>query len=65
MTKLKNQIIRSGLKQHWIAQRLKISDSLLSLYASGKRKCPPEKTAQLAVLLNVDIEEIVGYVQQD
>lgn len=38
--KLKKQIQKKGLKITWIAEKLKISQPLLSMYLSGQRNMP-------------------------
>ena len=49
--RIKDEITARGLKQSWIAERLEISASLLSLYLHSKRPIPESIKERLAELL--------------
>ena len=56
LIRLKNIIIRNGIKQSWIAGRLGISTAYLSLILNGKRRL----TSQLESDFDLLIEHIKG-----
>jgi len=60
ITKLKIELVRSGLMQYEVAGRMGIADSLLSLYASGRREIPKHHLRALARILNVAQKDLVG-----
>lgn len=47
MKELKKEIESRGIKQKWIAEKLKISTPLLSMYLSGDRTMP--KNIELSI----------------
>ena len=48
----KQQIKDKGLKQSWIAEKLGISDAMLSLFLSGERNFDLDKENELKKILN-------------
>lgn len=57
-SKLKEQILKSGYKQSYLASELGISENTLSSYISGRRNPRVDKAQKLANLLNCRIEDI-------
>ena len=55
---MKKQIIASGLKQKYIADRLGICQTVLSRYVTGDRKLPAELARPLAKLLGCKASEL-------
>lgn len=51
MEKLKKEIESKGLKQKWIAEQVKISLPLLSMYLSGKRNMPKHIELNIKALI--------------
>lgn len=47
MKALKKEIEAKGIKQKWIAEQIKVSHPLLSMYLSGKRNMP--KNIELSI----------------
>lgn len=52
MKELKSIIESKGIKQKWIAEQVKISLPLLSMYLSGKRNMPKHIELSIKALLN-------------
>ena len=48
----KKAIKEKGVKQTWLAEKIGVSDTLLSLYLSGERNLSTEKEAMLKGLLS-------------
>ena len=48
---LKGDIVMSGIRQYRIAQRLKISPSLLNLWLNGQRPMPQEMEERIRNIL--------------
>ena len=46
-------IEEQGRKASWIAMKLGVSGSTITLWAQGKREIPPKRVKQLAELLGV------------
>ena len=56
ITRLKIEIIDSGLKQKHIAKKIGIDHTLLSKYVTGERELPPNIAKKIAKLLQVSAE---------
>jgi DNA-binding XRE family transcriptional regulator len=55
---LKEHILKSGLKQSYIASKLSISPNTLCSYISGRRNPRIDKAQKLAQILNCKVEDI-------
>lgn len=53
-------IEEQGRKASWIAMKLGVSGSTITLWAQGKREIPPKRVKQLAELLGVSEAAILG-----
>ena len=48
----KKSIQNKGLKQNWLAKKLGVSESLLSMFLKGNRNLSPEKESMLKGILS-------------
>lgn len=60
ITKAKIAIDESGLKQIFIAKKLKMDNTELSRYVSGNRKMPYKIAKELSVFLKVPLENVIN-----
>lgn len=49
---IKKKIENRGLKQKWVAEKIGVSEAMLSLYLSGERNLSIEKEKMLVGLLS-------------
>ena len=59
LVKLAVVLDTQGRRREWVATRLGVSQSTVSLWCSGKRAIPPARVRELADLLGVHEEDIV------
>ena len=52
MKQLRESIREKGIKMNWIADKIGVSQPLLSMYLSGERLMPEEKERAIKALLN-------------
>ena len=57
-TGLKLERTRQNIKQYRLASLIGISPSELSLYESGRQRCPADMRHRIANVLNVKVEQI-------
>ena len=55
-TALKLERIKAGKKQFEIANKLGISPTELSLYETGRKRCPRNRRYELARILEVSVD---------
>ncbi len=60
MTKLSEILKKRGIKQKWIAEKLGVSETVVSNWVKGKHIPQPKYILKLAVLLNVSIEDLIS-----
>lgn len=65
LTRLRYWRLRRGLRMYEVAQALGISESLLSVYETGRRSIPDATLTRLARLLNVPPSELVGELSDE
>jgi len=66
VTELKMERTRSGIKQWRLASLIGISQTELSHYESGRRRCPADLRNRIAKVLEVNVEELfpVGFDEE-
>ncbi|MCE5329892.1 helix-turn-helix domain-containing protein [bacterium] len=58
MNRFKEKLLEEGRTQDWIANKIGISKTTLSKYATGKRKPNYEVAMKIALLLNCKPDDI-------
>ena len=59
MNRIKEVLEHKGIKQIWLAGRLKKSYNMVHSYAQNKRQPSLEVLYEIAEILNVDIKELL------
>ena len=57
-TGLRRVLHERGIKQHWLARQLGVSDGVISYWCRGERPIPQETVAVIAKLLKVAQRDI-------
>ena len=58
--RIKEIIVESGLKQNFVAQKVGVTDSLMSQWANNKKQPKIQNLMKLSNVLGCKIEELYG-----
>ena len=59
MNRIKEVLEQKGIKQIWLAEKLKKSYNMVHSYAQNKRQPSLDDLYKIAEILNVDIKELL------
>ena len=59
MNRIKEVLVRKGIKQVWLAEQLGKSYNMVHSYAQNKRQPSIDDMYKIAEILNVDIKELL------
>ncbi|MDC3306192.1 helix-turn-helix transcriptional regulator [Flavobacteriales bacterium] len=59
MNTIKNTLKSKGVKQTWLAQRLEKSYNMVNGYVQNRRQPSLEDLYKIAIILDVDIKELI------
>lgn len=62
ITRLRLALLAYGDHQYIVGAKARVSPARLSEYANGKRKIPAKTLAKLAIVLECEPQDLVGYV---
>ena len=60
MNRVKEVLEEKGIKQIWLAEKLEKSYNMVNSYAQNRRQPSLEVLADIALILNVDIKELIS-----
>jgi putative transcriptional regulator len=60
MNRIKEVLEQKGIKQIWLAEKLDKSYNMVNSYAQNRRQPSLEVLADIALILNVDIKELIS-----
>ncbi|WFO15800.1 helix-turn-helix transcriptional regulator [Cellulophaga baltica 4] len=60
MNRIKEVLEEKGIKQIWLAEKLEKSYNMVNSYAQNRRQPSLEVLADIALILNVDIKELIS-----
>ena len=60
MNRIKEVLDRKGIKQIWLAEQIEKSYNMVNSYAQNRRQPSLEVLADIALILNVDIKELIS-----
>ena len=59
MNRIKEVLEKKGIKQKWLAQQLGKSYNMVNAYAQNRQQPRLEILNEIAVILNVDVRELI------
>ncbi len=59
MNRIKEVLVKKGIKQIWLAEQMSKSYNMVNAYAQNRRQPSLEDLYKIAEILNVDIKELV------
>lgn len=65
MNRIKEVLEERGIKQTWLAQQLDKSFAMVNAYAQNRRQPSLGVLREIAIILNVDVRELIQSTKQE
>ncbi len=59
MNRIKEVLVKKGIKQIWLAEQMGKSYNMVNAYAQNRRQPSLEDLYKIAEILNIDIKELI------
>ncbi len=59
MNRIKEVLEKKGIKQIWLAEQMGKSYNMVNAYAKNRRQPSLEDLYKIAIILNIDIKELI------